>query len=727
MNITTKKGLLAGLVGLFAAGGMTQAVAQGGEAASSQVALDEIIVTAEKRSQNLQDVPIAITAFSADRLERSGIESSTDLEMVTPGLNFASDGRLGKVSIRGIGATFLFGPGTDPSSSSYLDGVYLSRDYSALIDMLDLERVEVLKGPQGTLYGRNATGGAIKYVSKDPAPEFGGKLGVKAGNYGMLSTRAEVDLPLIADELLFHGTIVRTTRDGYTENLLSPAEKIDFDDLLAGHFTLKYLPSNSLELTMHGGFVEDEGDFAARKHFNIDAAGLVGGATQIDDPRKIMADQGPRSADLKSWFVDVNINWDLGWADLSSITAIQDVSAKPWREDLDATEISALHQGEPGVLNGYSEETETISQEFLLSSQNEVKMDWLLGLYYIHDEPKIKTGISVPLFAFFEQLEGLNETDAYAAFGHISYQLSDTLRFNAGLRYSYEEKEFTLAQFVNHGLAQGPVTQDANWDAWTPKIGLDYYLNDEVMLYVSASRGFKSGAFNSSNEFGPAVNPEFINAYEVGVKSMLFNDRLRLNLSAFNYDYTDLQVQGIEADSLSVTLKNAAEAKIKGLEIDLSALPSEQLQVDLGVSWLDAEYTDFPTLDQLGLQSVNLKGNTLPNAPELTVNLGLQHSTSIAETFNLQFRVDYYYSSEKFFNEFNDPIKARQESYSLVNARMSVEEFGDANWRVSLFGKNLTDELVLANTLSIPLLFGDGFIAPLNPPRTYGVEFEIKF
>ena len=230
--------MLATMVGLMAAGGLSTAVAQENESARAQNVLEEIVVTAEKREASMQDVPISISAFSGAKLEESGIIETLDLEMVTPGLAFSTDTRVGQVFIRGVGAATLSGPGADPSSSTYIDGVYQARFTSSLVDILDVERVEVLKGPQGTLYGRNSTGGAIKYISKKPANEFTGKLKAEVGNYDLRSLSASMDIPLIDETLLFRGTVLKKDRDGYTDIIgAGSGDGNDRDDLLVGRAT----------------------------------------------------------------------------------------------------------------------------------------------------------------------------------------------------------------------------------------------------------------------------------------------------------------------------------------------------------------------------------------------------------------------------------------------------------------------------------------------------------
>ena len=259
-----------------------------------------------------------------------------------------------------------------------------------------------------------------------------------------------------------------------------------------------------------------------------------------------------------------------------------------------------------------------------------------------------------------------------------------------------------------------------NWSAWTPKIGLDYFINEDTMLYASASRGFKSGGF-SGTIGAPPIDPETVDAYELGAKTTLLDGRMRLNASAFIYDYTDLQVNSVDPVNPAVTLlRNAGEADIKGMEIEMSALPFERLQLDVGLAWLDAEYVDFAVVGG------NLKGNELPSSPEFTANIGVKYTQELSGWGSLVAQADYYHSAQQFFSELNLKDKGEQGSYYLLNLRASIVSANNT-WKVSLFGKNVTDELVRDFTFVSPGLFGEGFLASYTPPRTYGVELSYQF
>ena len=725
-EMNSRKKLLAATIGFFVGGGVSVVEAQDNVSAneSSVWLLEEVVVTAEKREASMQDVPISITAFSGERLALSGIDDSLDLEMATPGLSMSRNSASGFVTIRGVGSPTAQGPASDPSSAVYIDGVYMPRNSSSLVDLMDIERIEVLKGPQGILYGRNSTGGAINYISNDPGRELGADIKVQIGNYDLQKVQASADIPLVEDQLFMRASVMNIARDGYTENLLNPSNTIDDEDLWAARVSFKYIFSENLGVTLHAGKVEQDGAIQAGIKHTIDPEGPHSEAEIIEDPRKVLADQ-PQEQPMDQSIVDLKVEWDIEWAMLTSITGYQEQTTGPASRDDDATELPLFGQGQPGVRNGITNESESFSQEFILSSTSEGQLSWLLGFYYFEEKARSFTGYHLEGFACcqaFGQFDVTNNTEAYATFGNASYDLSDKLRFNVGLRYSYEEKKLDFIHYTDFVVDTGPRKQSDDWSKWTPKIGLDYFVSDEVMVYFSASQGFKSGAFDSfSLSEAPSVDEETIDAFELGLKSTLLDGRLRVNASLFDYDFSDMQVQAVNPNNFGTTqLSNAGEADIRGAELESSILLAEGLQLDVGLSWLDTEFVEF-----VKPNGVDLSGNKLPNSPEFTANIGVGYDREVDGVGRLFSRVDYYYSDEKFFTDFNDA--AKQESYELINMRLGIEFIG-GQWGVALFGKNVTDELVRETVFVSPFLLGaNGRLDAYAPPRTYGVEVSYSF
>ncbi len=711
-----------GSVALLAGAWAPLAHAQAGDGPAT---LSEVVVTAQRRAENLQQVPISISAFSSEQLQAQNMATSSDLEHITPNLIFAESGRDGQIFIRGVGSTRLSGAGADPSSATYVDGVYRSRGVSSLVELLDIERVEVLRGPQGTLYGRNSTGGAVRYVSQDPAPTFGGKAIAELGNYDQRKALAQLDVPLVGDQLLMRAVVLHDEHEGYTRNLQHPGETFGRKNLTAGRLTLKYKPSESFDLTLHGGKSRDNSDQTALKQF-IDPKGPFGSAQIISDPRTVRADFGPREAPVDTGYFDMTANWDVGAVRLTSITGFVSVDTGPFSGDLDNTEIAGVTDGDPrNHVLGIEDGGHSLTQEFNVASRGDGPFQWVAGTFFLKDDNKtLRQGLYIPLIpvlaANHRTVNAYETTHNYAVFGNGSYQLTDKIRFTAGARYSYEKKEIERAQYVNLTLANGPQFDQKSWNSFTPKFVLDYTINDAAMTYISYSKGFKSGAFNASN-FDPAVNPENIKAYEVGAKTQWLDRRVTLDVAAFKYHYTDLQVQSLDPNNIGTEIvRNAAGADLEGAELEATWLAAPRLLVNASTAWLNAQYTDFPTL------AGNLRGNELPNAPKWSGNFGLQYTIALGGAGDIKLNGNSFASAQRFLSEYNNPITDRQGFFYLLDARATWTS-PQERWNVAFYGKNLTDRVVFSRTITQAALLRNGYLAYIEPPRTFGVDVTVRF
>jgi len=670
--------------------------------------LDEIIVTAEKRERNIQSVGMSIDAFLGESLERSGIENSQDLQLVTPGLTITQAGSLGNVTIRGIGSN-LQGIGSDPSSAVYLDGVYVSRFNSSILDMMDMERVEVLKGPQVILYGRNATAGAIHFVSKSPGDEFGGYINSQVGSFGLIRVGAGLDMPVIDDVLSVRGSVLKIKDDGYTENIVNSSDRPNRQDTLSGRFSAKYTPSDDLEFILRLSFDEEDGSRNVWKA--IDPVSAGSSFDLSGDPRKIATNQ-VSEVPVENRRYSLTAKWSLEWAELTSITAFGDSEFGPLNYDFDGTELTGFHVGVAGQTElGLFQDAETFTQEITLAGGSDT-IDWILGGFYL-DEDGVYGGHDESGTSGLLEFLARANTEAYAVYGQLSYQVSNKLRLNSGLRYSHESKSISRSGF---GVApHGPLTKVSDsWDELTPYVGFDYALSDEAMVYVTVSTGFKSGAYGSSaSPSQPAAPPEKITAYEVGAKSRWLDDRLQLNASAYYYDYTDLQVLAFDISTAISSFETAASAEIQGAELSLKALPTDNLEITMAVSLLDAKYEDYQVS-----ATVSNTGNSLPNAPETTISLGVKYTYDIGSIGDLVWQANYFFSDERFFAANN---LLNQNDYSLINTSLSFVS-KDSNWEFSVYGKNVTDELVASNGSTF-----SGGLRAYDSPRTYGAGFKYQF
>lgn len=693
------------------------------------LAVEEIIVTAERRAADLQDVPIAITAMTGEQLDRSGIQSTQDLQARTPGLVFTTNASYGQPYIRGIGSDFL-SAGADPSIAVHVDGIYQTRATAALQDLFDIDRVEIVKGPQGTLYGRNATGGAMNILTKDPTGELEAAADVLYGNYDRLRLRGVVNLP-IAEDVSLRASGFVTSRDGYVDNAL-PGESLDGEDAWALRAKLKAALSPDLTLIIGGELMREDStrNLAPKLNASYPAPALdFFGAQIIDDPRVVQYDN-QNGLTVKRSAIYGKLEWDLGSVQLKSITSYAHTT-NSLALDLDATEVAFAH-------DTLDEKSDAFSQEFQIASSGDQPFSWIVGAYYLHEKAQQHFQIYISPFAAKIAYPVSNRVDAYALFGQGTYKLTEQLRLTAGLRYSYEKKNAAFRNIVTDpggmltGVPGGGVfttafDADADWKAWTPKFGIDYQINDDVMVYASATRGFKSGGFNLLGA-GEQFAPEHVWSYEAGIKSTFLDRRVRLNLSAFHYDYSGLQVNRYNPSTggATTTVTNAASASVDGFEGELVAVLAQGLELDAGISVLDAKYKTFfsanpdapdPFVDQ------DLSGNTMPRTPELTLSGGLQYAFALGGTGTMTVRGEVRHQSHVWFDQFNG-TGVEQGAFTLLNGAVTWQS-DDERWRVQVFGRNLTDKLYRQSVIRATSTTGT--LDFWGAPRTYGIEIGIRY
>lgn len=673
--------------------------------------LEELIVTARKREETLQNTPLSVAAFTSEQLEKSLIQDLYDVGIQTPGM-IVNKEIVGKIYIRGIGAENLT-IGGDPGVAVHVDGAYIARTSAAIFDLYDVERVEVLRGPQGTLYGRNATGGTVNIVSKAPTEEFEGNVSLEVGNYDYVRVGAVASGRLGSNRLLARAAIVKSDRDGFTPNVLTGEDLFD-EDLLMGRFRLRYLPTDNLTIDLIADFSEDNSSPAPFKQ--LEFSELFEGILGANDPEGLrpVAQESPVREMQDQFGVTAIINWDLENSTFTSLTSYRD------------TEFEAVFDGDAVDITFQNfedfDDTQQFSQEIRLASNSSGDWDWIVGAYYFNDDGDTRIFIPIPGFGFDILHLASMSTDAFALFGQTTYRVSDRVALTAGLRYNSDDKEAT--QFSDFGFIP-PMTQPLEQDAeeFTPKFGIEYRPSDDVLIYANATRGFKSGGF-TFNGFQGSFEPESVWAYEAGFKSTFAQGSATLNGSAFYYDYTDLQVSKLENNAGVIT--NAADATIFGAELELLAQVTDVWRINAGLSYLSAEFDEFLTEDpsnpQLG--TIDLKGNSLPRSPEFSANVGTEFVVASGTAGDLSFRIDYQYQDKSFFTAFNRDLSA-QDSFSIVNARITYAN-SDNSLRIAGFVRNALDEDYFLNILESGVETGkpEGFLAA---PRTYGLQLSYSF
>jgi iron complex outermembrane receptor protein len=686
-----------------------------------RLVLEEVVVSAQRRVESVQDIPLAVTYVDGDRLVNEGVQNILELQSLVPNLQISIAAGMPRIYIRGIGLT-SFAMGSEPSVAFHVDGAVISRPSAQVSSFFDIARVEVLRGPQGSLYGRNATGGSINVHTKRPTDSLEGYANVQAGNYGLTDLEAAVGGPLVEGQLEGRAAVKIRKRDGYGENQFDGRD-IDNEDLSAARLGLSYVGSDSFDA------------FLSYTHFETDAAGdyhYIGQARPDITPPEIAQGGQPAddirdnnsenliggSKDLDS--VTLQMNWHLSDSmTLGSITNYLDY-VRNAKTDLNGTPVQFY-------ANNQFESSEQYSQEFQLTWDGE-RHSTLFGLYYFHEDIDASITIEGPppftnvFMRPFLQFQGQQESDSYAAFWNTTWNLNERWALNTGLRYSRDSKQDVGTRTIPTGLVF-PIARDENWDAWTPTVGIEYVVSDDVMLYAKASEGYKTGVMNIGNN-SPAVDPEYVLSFEAGIKSQWYDNRFQVNAAVFDSTIEDMQVQR-PVDGNLITV-NAAEADIWGVEVETVALLAESLTLRFNASYLDATFAEFITSNTTFTPGVleDLAGNPLPNAPETQLDVSLEHVAELG-SFDIETRLQVVYTDERWFNEFQEDI-AYQEATTVVNAN-ALFRFANGDWTLNMWGRNLTDETIISHVNVTSSAIGHARLATLMPPRTYGVTIGYNF
>lgn len=677
---------------------------------------DNIIVTGTKTGATLlQDTPLAVTAFSADMLEKTGIKDIRDLAAVTPNLLVTQNASFSQVYIRGIGSNNVFG-GSDPSSTIHLDGVYLARPASYLSNFLDVERIEVLRGPQGTLYGRNSVGGTINVISRKPGNMFEGKMQATYGSYNFARVEGYVSGPVVEDKLAASFSIIGSRRDGYLENVVPGVGDADNERTIGARGQLRFTPSTPLEIIIRTDYLHSDDALAGYIKMLQPTADPVANSV-INDLHKIAVNIQPTS-NRRQWGSAAEINYDLmPGMQLKSLTAYR-ANRLVQVGDTDGTSLNLRRTDQ-------FEDQHQFSQEFNLVGSTGA-LTYILGAYYFNEHidvaaavttfPTVRAGFSPTI-----------NTDALAGFAQGNYALTDWLTVTAGIRYTSETKridQYALNTSLITGLplAGNPLSYslEDTYNAWTPKFGIELRPADGVLIYASATKGFKSGGFNfSSRNPNQGFDPETLWSYEAGAKLDLFNNLMRLNATAFHYDYSDLQVQSFLSPGV-VDITNASDAKVDGVELEGQLRPARWLRIGGNVAYLDARYANYTSALLAGNIPYDASGNRLNLAPKWSYSAFAELNTDVGDGAIFA-RGEYNYRSRQFFTAENAGLDT-QAAYALLNASVGYTFPGD-KFELMAFGRNLTDREYVTSTAS----FAAGRVGRVGEPRTYGIRAVVKF
>lgn len=692
-----------------------------------QNGLDVIVVTAQRRSESVQDVPAAITALDGEAMEQRGISDVESLQFAVPSLTLGRSLGVTQIAIRGVGRSV-----GSPGVAINIDGVYQPRNTPMIIGESDLERVEVLRGPQGTLYGRNANGGAVNFVTAAPEGELGGYVVLGEAEYGEHHVQSVLNLP-VNDRVRTRLALDYVSREkGFVENVAG-GEDLDTVETLSGRLRVAADITDDLSLDLNFNVFTGSG---AGDYYVLtsepSAAGIalnpyiVTANIPLQDFKTSAL--GPTGSQRDFQSLSATFDWRLPFGvDLKSITAYQRMDNK-WDMDRDGVDLS--------VVDAHADEhSETFSQEINASSSIG-PVDWVSGLYYFDDTYSQTTFYAFPLGftplpvnSFLVQHMPQYDSKAYAVFGDATWNLSDELRLIGGLRYSEDKADVVHRNFVGNLVTGVPFldtcrlqTDDLKWDSTTYRVGGQYDLADDQQVFLTTSTGFKAGGVNFSG-CNNAFNPENITSYEGGYKGVLFSDTLMLNASAFLYDYTDFQLTQVVGIAGRVT--NAASATVKGIEVEAQWVPNDNWSVNGSLALLEATFGSFTNTDSLNasLGPQDLKGRYLANSPKISGNIGVAYKTDPSDHGQFTLRADVSARSKIYFREFNNELEA-QPAYAIVNANV-IWDSPDELYTVRLFANNLFNEGYYVAMLAV-----DGFGAragSFGTPRQAGFELKARF
>ena len=702
--------------------------------AASDTQVEEIVVTAQKREQNLQDVPVAVSAFGTQQLEAQSVQSLTDLSAKAPNVVLAPVGAYPYASaffIRGLGFADVEST-SEPSVGVEMNGVYLARNSGALQDFFDIESVEILRGPQGTLYGRNTIGGVVSVRTKRPVvgQDFGGAFQATIGDNGRQEARVALNIPM-GDVFAARATMLYKNYDGYMHNETLNKDVGD-NEVLSGRFTITAKPNDFFDATLVADFDRERGSGGNFRNaslpgnvyynFGPDTGSPVFTPAQIaaaKDPYKVYGNT-PTYANIDTWGVALTANWNLDIGTLTSITSYREFKDEA-QSDFDGSPVNFYH-----ALRDQTHEQ--FSQEVRIGGDIG-QIDYVVGVYFLDQNYAITNTQGGLIYGGVSSPQIASQTNtAWALFGQADYHVNDQLTLTLGGRYSYEEKEFTNQPV----FVATPTTFSSDWDNFSPKVGVNYEFSSTVMAYASWSKGFRSGGYNGRASTVTSAGPygsEIVESIEVGVKTELFDRRLRLNGAVFSSTYSDMQVSSQNLTSLGIyesLVVNAGEAKIEGVEAEALWIVGGGFRINANLAYLDARFEDnFTDLTSDGVANPTDNSDLpLGYAPEWSGSIGVNYSRQVALgefTFAANaVYMDDIYTSGGALNRISD-VQVRPAN-TLYDATIALES--DKGWRVALWGKNLADEEVINNTFGLGAL---GNLRVYSPPRTWGLEVGYKF
>ncbi len=663
---------------------LTTAVAQE-EKARGEYELGTMTVTAQKQEENIQEVPLSITVFDELDIEDRKIEKVGEIADYVPNLTLIDQGASGGYvpSMRGISAPLFQ---MTVSTGLYVDGVPILMPIGFETEMFDIERIEVLRGPQGTLYGKNTEAGVINIITRQPDNEFRGRVSAEGGEDKKGQLSLNLSGPIQKDKLFLGIAGQYYQKDGFIENTTT-GDMVDDREHLSGKGHLRWTPNDNLDISLIASFTEhDDGT----RRTNLTEQGATMFWLPAPQDRKV-------SSNLEGWNkskIDsqaLKITYDI--SNSFTLTSVSTRRHFDWKDetDFDFSSATLQHINRDSKFN-------KLSQELRLDSTAE-RLKWLVGLYYDKDQNELNYNIA----SMYPSMAGVTsqdiDGDAYAAFAHLTYALTEQFNLVGGLRYENQDQEFKDNIYGTN--------LDDSWSGLTPKIALEYCFTPAIMTYISASKGFRSGGFNSF-----AMDPQYYSydeeqlwSYDIGIKSAFLNNKLIINSSVFYMDITDMQVVQAVSPTAEYTT-NAAEATAKGVELEMTAIVTDGLSIMGGFGYTDVEFDKFSDA------SGNYEGNKNPNAPEYTFNIGAQYR----HLSGFYARADLIGYGKMYFDKANEYSR---DPYEIVNAKIGYEA---ENFDIYLYAKNLFDKEYDSEGV-----YGSGMYINYSDPREIGLQLAYRF
>lgn len=672
-------------------------------AQASDDVIDEIVVTSRYRAEKLSDIPDSITPFTIDDIKRYRIERINRVASLTPNLRFSDDQEVGVSTLVIRGVSQNRGTGQPPVSFR-IDGVSATNNLLTTQDMFDIESIDVLRGPQGALYGRNAIAGAILVSTRQPTatPEYRLRFNAAEGSDYMLAGSASG--PISSDKVLGRFSFRLQDREGQLRNAYLDNQLVDYKKSSAFRGKLLITPNDKLTFDLRAQYVDQDGGsgyFMPASNFFLPLpppnAPII-----IDVPEYEIQSNKLGKSFVKASELSAKIDYDMGWATLTSITSFTDVDSGN-DQDLDQTYVEAID-----IL--VIDESQTISQEFRLVSDDERTLRWVAGVSYFTQDRFRSLGTTflgteVPPAAQDLELED------FAVFGNLSYDFTDNLELTLAFRWDEETPK---------DLTQG---REETFSEFQPKASLAYRFNEGLLGYVTIGKGFRAGGFNNvapGSNFPPGFDEESLISYEAGLKGSAYDGRLRGAMSLFFIDYTDMQYFLFDQTGTQANI-NIGKSEIAGGELELTAQPTDSFLINFGVAFTDSEILEYEEVDGVLVPASEIIGREVPGAPVVSVNLGMQYTASFSNGMDLVSRLDYEHRGKTYWTLDNLDT---QSSYNLTNLSVALEK---DHWSARLYVNNLFDEEYIEWFFARRFIGLPADIAWPSKPQQVGLEFSLRY